>query len=85
VLHEILMLVIPKLADNFPLDILVAVVRARSRHVLCRRHVVSDGINLLVGDRHCWRVVDVFEFCLRDGRVDIRFGGELNKLRPPTS
>jgi CrcB protein len=53
VLREILMLVIPRLADNFPLDILVANLVASFVlglvTVLCRRHVVSDGINLLVG------------------------------------
>jgi hypothetical protein len=27
-------------------------------------------------DRRCWRVVDVFELCLRDGRVNVRFGGK---------
>ena len=26
--------------------------------------------------RRCWRVVDVFELCLRDGRVNVRFGGK---------
>jgi fluoride exporter len=53
VLREVLMLVIPRLADNFPLDILVANLVASFVlglvTVLCRRHVVSDGINLLVG------------------------------------
>ena len=53
VLRELLMLVIPRLADNFPLDILVANLVASFVlglvTVLCRRHVVSDGINLLVG------------------------------------
>jgi fluoride exporter len=53
VMREILMLVIPRLADNFPLDILVANLAASFVlglvTVLCRRHVVSDGINLLVG------------------------------------
>ena len=53
VLREILMLVIPRLADNFPLDILVANLVASFVlglvTVLSRRHVVSDGINLLVG------------------------------------
>jgi fluoride exporter len=53
VLREVLMLVIPRLADNFPLDILVANLVASFVlglvTVLCRRHAVSDGINLLVG------------------------------------
>ena len=53
VLRELLMLVIPRLADNFPLDILVANLVASFVlglvTVLCRRHVVSDGINLMVG------------------------------------
>jgi CrcB protein len=53
VLREFLMLVIPRLADNFPLDILVANLVASFVlglvTVLCRRHVVSDGINLMVG------------------------------------
>jgi fluoride exporter len=53
VLRELLMLVIPRLADNFPLDILVANLVASFLlglvTVLCRRHVVSDGINLMVG------------------------------------
>jgi fluoride exporter len=53
VLRELLMLVIPRLADNFPLDILVANLVASFVlglvTVLCRRHVVSDRINLLVG------------------------------------
>jgi CrcB protein len=53
VLRELLMLVIPRLADNFPLDILVANLVASFVlglvTVLCRRHVVSDGINLRVG------------------------------------
>ena len=53
VLREFLMLVVPKLADNFPLDILVANLVASFVlglvTALCRRHVVSDGINLLVG------------------------------------
>jgi CrcB protein len=47
------MLVIPRLADNFPLDILVANLVASFVlglvTVLSRRHVVSDGINLMVG------------------------------------
>jgi len=50
VLRELLMLVIPRLADNFPLDILVANLVASFLlglvTALCRRHVVSDGINL---------------------------------------
>ena len=53
VLRELLMLVIPRLADNFPLDILVANLVASFVlglvTVLCRQHVVSDGINLLIG------------------------------------
>ena len=43
----------PEAADNFPLDILVANLVASFVlglvTVLCRRHIVSDGINLLVG------------------------------------
>jgi hypothetical protein len=44
--------------------------------VLCRRHVVPDRISLNGWDRRCWRVVAVFEICLRDGRVNVRFGGK---------
>jgi hypothetical protein len=36
---------------------------------------VSDGIKPNGWDRRCWRVVDVFGLCLRDGRVNVRFGG----------
>jgi fluoride exporter len=53
VLRELLMLVIPRLADNFPLDILVANLVASFVlglvTALYRRHVVSNGINLMVG------------------------------------
>ena len=52
-LREFTMLMVPNLADKFPLDILVANLVASFVlglvTVLCRRHVVSDGINLLVG------------------------------------
>ena len=53
VLRELLMLLIPRLADNFPLDILVANLAASLLlgliTALYRRHSVPAGLNLMVG------------------------------------
>lgn len=53
VLRELLMLIVPKLADNFPVDILVANLVASFMlglvTALQRQRVVSDRVNLLVG------------------------------------
>ena len=81
-LREVLMLVIPRLADNFPLDILVANLVVSfvtgSRHGALPSACRVRWDQPIGWDRHCWRIVDVFEFCLRDGRVDVRFGGKLS-------
>lgn len=53
VLRELLMLLTPRLADNFPLDILVANLAASLLlgfiTALYRRHSVPAGLNLMVG------------------------------------
>ena len=53
VLRELLMLLIPRLADNFPVDILVANLAASLLlgliTALYRRHSVPAGLNLMVG------------------------------------
>jgi fluoride exporter len=53
VLRELLMLLTPRLAANFPLDILVANLAASFLlgliTALYRRHSVSGGLNLMVG------------------------------------
>jgi len=53
-------------------------VRARSRHCALPSACRVRWDQPTGWDRHCWWVVDIFELCLRDGRVDVRFGGELD-------
>jgi CrcB protein len=53
VLREFLMLIVPHLADNFPLDILVANIVATFLlglfTALHRRQIVSDSVNMVIG------------------------------------
>ena len=52
-LREFIMLIVPHLADNFPLDILVANIVATFLlglfTALHRRQIISDSANLLIG------------------------------------
>ena len=52
-LRELLMLIVPRLADNFPLDILAANLVATFLlglfTALHRRQIVSDSVNMLIG------------------------------------
>ena len=75
-LRELAMLMVPNLADNFPLDILVANLLAAFLlglvTALHRRQVVSEGADMLLG---AGMAVNIFELCLWGGRADVGLDG----------
>ena len=67
ILRELFMLIVPNLADGFPLDILAANLVASFllgfATTLHSQKVVSDDVNSLLGTA-LRRTVDVFQLCL---------------------
>jgi hypothetical protein len=82
-LRESAMLMVPNLADKFPLDILVANLVAAFLlglvTALHRRQIVSEGAELLVGTGIAGGLSTFFELCLWRGRLDVGLDGKRHR------
>ena len=83
ILREFTMLMVPNLADKFPLDILVANLVATFLlglvAALHRRQIVSEGAEMLVGTGIAGGLSTFSSFAYERGRLDVGLDGKRHR------